>query len=193
MSSHTSRRLRLLAAALRSTEEPLLAAAPAAAIESGVVTDPEDEGTPLTQEQIEQFLEEGYCALPGLLPPDINQRLCDDMDRRVADANGARGGSTLQGRHIVSYKELANLCSLPMVVEKLKQLFKAYGNGETQMAMHHIHANRQLPGVGSSNWHRALWYRQRLPFYPGRCALKSSSVSSAQRITSSCRRQTVTN
>ena len=142
---YTRRRLRSLATALQQT----------AAIES-VVTDPEDDGTPLTQEQIEQFIKEGYCVLPGLLPPDLNQRLRDDMDRRAADASCARGGATLQGKHVVSYKELANLCSLPMVIEKLKQLFKAYGNGETQMAMHHIHANRQLPGVGSSNWHRAL-------------------------------------
>ena len=30
----------------------------------------------------------------------------------------------------------------------------AYGNGETVVSMHHIHANRQLPGTGSSNWHQ---------------------------------------
>ena len=175
---HTSRRLRLLAAALRPADQPLLAA-PVAAMES--VTDPDDEGTPLTQALIEQFLAEGYCALPGLLPPDLNKRLCDDMDRRAADANGAQGGSTLQGRHIVSYKELANLCSLPMVVEKLKQLFKAYGNGETQMAMHHIHANRQLPGVGSSNWHRArvLQASPSLPWYA--CTELNLRVPSARR------------
>ena len=152
---YTTRRLHQLATALRP-QEPLcqvsLSAAPSAALQSFT---PEGDGTPLTQKQIEQFLEEGYCALPGLIPPELNNRLRAEMDRREADANGARGGSTLQGRHVVSYKELGMLCSLPTVVEKLKQLFKAYGNGETEMAMHHIHANRQLPGVGSSNWHRA--------------------------------------
>ena len=155
---YTTRRLRQLATALRP-QEPLLchqlslSPAPSAALQS--FTDPEGNGTPLTQEQIEQFLEEGYCALPGLIPPELNNRLRAEMDRRASDANGARGGSTLRGRHVVNYKELGMLCSLPMVVEKLKQLFKAYGNGETEMAMHHIHANRQLPGVASSNWHRA--------------------------------------
>ena len=168
----TPRRLRQLNAALRSRpdQQPLhqlALTAPAAAMDS-VPDVADDDGTPLTQDQIDQFLEEGYCALPGLLPADLNQRLRDEMDRRAADANGANGGATLGGRHVVSYNELGLLCSLPMVIEKLKQLFKAYGNGETQMAMHHIHANRQLPGVGSSNWHRASrFHRVPLPMNSG--------------------------
>ena len=106
------------------------------------------EPLPLTNAQVETFLEEGYCLLPGIIDDDLNARICAEHDREAAD----RGGDAK--RQIVSYPELGKLCSLPMIMEKVKQLMGAYGNGETECAMHHIHANRQLPGTGSANWHQ---------------------------------------
>ena len=83
------------------------------------------------------------------MPPRRLLRLIRaEHDREAAD----RGGDAK--RQIVSYPELGKLCSLPMIMEKVKQLMGAYGNGETECAMHHVHANRQLPGTGSSNWHQ---------------------------------------
>jgi hypothetical protein len=113
---------------------------------------PEDESDPplpLTEAQVATFLEEGHCVLPGIIPQSLSDRICAEHDREAA-ARASPGPNS----QIVSFEELGKLCSLPMVVEKVKQLMGAYGNGETACAMHHIHANRQLPGTGSSNWHQ---------------------------------------
>ena len=110
-----------------------------------LVTDP---AAPLTKEQIDHFMLEGYVALPGLIPVSFNTALKADVDALMADR------ASNSARLIASYGTLGELCSYPPVVDKVRQLMKEYGNGETECGMHHIHANRQAPGTGSSNWHQ---------------------------------------
>ena len=117
-------------------------------LDSLTVDDPE---RPLSAEQIEHFMMEGYVALPGIIPDDFNAQLKADTDALMAD----RASKDAQGRLIASYGTLGELCSWPPVVDKVMQLMANYGNGETQCGMHHIHANRQSAGTGSSNWHQA--------------------------------------
>ena len=117
-------------------------------LDSLTVDDPE---RPLSAEQIEHFMMEGYVALPGIIPDDFNAQLKADTDALMAD----RASKDAQGRLIASYNTLGELCSWPPVVDKVMQLMANYGNGETQCGMHHIHANRQSAGTGSSNWHQA--------------------------------------
>ena len=80
------------------------------------------DGTPLDKKQIDQFIEEGYCLLPGIIPPELNQRLRADLDDLAADGGRDDGGK--RGK-VVEYNELGLLCSLPCIVEKVKQLMAA--------------------------------------------------------------------
>ena len=138
-------------------EKPV-AMSPAAAQTASVASEkpmaamPEVEGAVprrLTEAEVGTFLVDGYCLLPGIIPDSLNERICAEHDLESAGRV-----ATDPRPQIVSYDELGKLCSLPMVVDKVKQLMGSYGNGESDCAMHHIHANRQLPGTGSSNWHQ---------------------------------------
>ena len=115
-------------------------------VRCSVVQDPD---APLTPEQIDHFLVNGYVALPGLFPEDFNDAMKRDVDRLVDD-RAAKQAAPL----IASYGTLGELCSYPPIVDKVCQLMAAYGNGETACGMHHIHANRQDAGTGPSNWHQ---------------------------------------
>ena len=52
------------------------------AVRCSVVQDPD---APLTPEQIDHFLVNGYVALPGLLAEDFNDAMKRDVDRLVDD------------------------------------------------------------------------------------------------------------
>jgi hypothetical protein len=129
----------LASASAAGTPSAITAVAPA------TVTDPD---APLTREEIDHFLLEGYVALPGLIPDDLNKALKADVDVLMRDRAEKRADL------IVSYGTLGELCAYPPVVDKVQQLMAAYGNGKTQCGMHHIHANKQEPGTGSSDWHQ---------------------------------------
>ena len=128
--------------------QPAAAAATVVDLDSLVVT---DALAPLSAEQIDHFLLNGYVALPGVIPSDYNADLVASVDELVeARADKGRGKAGL----VASYGSLGGLCSWPGIVDKVQQLMSVYGNGETQCGMHHIHANRQEAGTGSSNWHQ---------------------------------------
>lgn len=111
------------------------------------------EESPLTDEEIATFMEEGYVALPGILPDELQRRLRGDVDRMEADRLLSRDGGP-KVPYIVEYEELGKLCSYPPVVDKVEQLMRAYGNGADGSAMHHIHASRHDEGQPSVGWHQ---------------------------------------
>ena len=112
------------------------------------ITDPE---TPLSNAAIDSFMEEGYVALPGIIPDEHRLRLNADVDRLEADRGNPDAPS-----FIVEYEELGKLCSWPPIVDKVAQLMRAYptGEGRDQFAMHHIHASRHDEGQPSVGWHQ---------------------------------------
>ena len=118
----------------------------------------EDEGAPLTEEMIAQFMVEGYVVLPGILRDHHVKNLCADVDQLVVDRTGLHGNPQSvggdAGRHVVSYEHLGKLCSHPPLVEKVKQLMACYGNGRADCAMHHIHASKHEAGETGAGWHQ---------------------------------------
>jgi hypothetical protein len=84
----------------------------------------------------------------------LEEELKRDLDEMVEARRAHQADSAVPVPHVVEFGTLGELVVHPPIVDKVKQLMGAYGNGETACAMHHIHANRQLPGTGSSNWHQ---------------------------------------
>ena len=134
----------------------------AAAVSDDVEADPDatlvtDHEAPLTQEQIDHFMTDGYVALPGLIPDEYNAELIAGVDA-LMESRAEHGGSTSGNWDhglIPSFGALGDLCSWPPIVEKVKQLCAQYGNGATEVGMHHIHARWQVAGERSSPWHQA--------------------------------------
>ena len=149
---------RRLAALARQLPAPAARPAPVSDEETDldtiVVTDHE---APLTQEQIDYFMTEGYVALPGMIPDEFNAELIAGVDA-LMESRAEHGGSTSGNWDhglIPSFGALGDLCSWPPIVEKVKQLCAQYGNGATEVGMHHIHARWQVAGERSSPWHQA--------------------------------------
>ena len=88
-------------------------------------------------------------ALPGILSEAEQALLRVDVDLMVADREAKDPRP-----HIVAYEQLGRLCAHPAIMERVRQLMAAYGNGETAFAMHHIHADRQDQGRGGVYWHQ---------------------------------------
>jgi hypothetical protein len=156
MLAHTARCLRTTTAPARSSPVESELTATQQLAEHG-------DGVPLTDVQVDRFGDEGVIALPGILPTELNHALRADVDAMAGSGlvykpqQDSWGGVAPGGgrRHkVVAYEHLGGLCSLPCIIEKVKQLMAAYGNAETACAMHHIHGNRQAPGTESQNWHQ---------------------------------------
>lgn len=108
----------------------------------------------LTQDQLDQFAELGYLDLPGLFPESELIHLRADVDRMRTQRAVKDPGSHPRGwPYIVSFEHLGKLCSHPAVVERVKQLMRAHGNGSDEIAMHHIHAGRSDEGARGVGWH----------------------------------------
>ena len=141
-----------VSARLRVVQRALHDASSAATVEEAApapaITDP---AAPLSDDEIAGFMEEGYVALPGIIPDEHRLRLNADVDRLEADRGNKEGPS-----FIVEYEELGKLCSWPPIVDKVAQLMRAYptGEGRDQFAMHHIHASRHDEGQPSVGWHQ---------------------------------------
>ena len=98
---------------------------------------------PVSSEKIEFFQREGYLVFPGLIGPELNVRLIDEMDEMMQHrANGDH-------RMIVSYREMGMLTSHPPVMDIVTKLM----SGE-QFAMHHIHSTRHDAGTEGAGWHQ---------------------------------------
>ena len=137
-----------VSARLRVVQRALAAATVEEAAPATAITDPE---APLSDAAIDSFMEEGYVALPGIIPDEHRLRLNADVDRLEADRGNPDAPS-----FIVEYEELGKLCSWPPIVDKVAQLMRAYptGEGRDQFAMHHIHASRHDEGQPSVGWHQ---------------------------------------
>ena len=99
-------------------------------------------------------------ALPAILTQEEQDDLRADVDRMEADRKLHQDQKT-PAPFIVEYDKLGKLCSHPAIVDRVKELMKAYvtpdgspGNAETNIAMHHIHASRQDEGTGGVHWHQ---------------------------------------
>ena len=114
----------------------------------------------LSKVDVDGFNDNGYLALPAILTQEEQDDLRADVDRMEADRKLHRDQKT-PAPFIVEYDKLGKLCSHPAIVDRVKELMKAYvtpdgspGNGETNIAMHHIHASRQDEGTGGVHWHQ---------------------------------------
>ena len=108
----------------------------------------------LTHDQLDQFAALGYLDLPGLFPESELVHLRADVDRmQTQRAVKDRGLHPRGWPYIVSFEHLGKLCSHPAVVERVKQLMRAHGNGSDEIAMHHIHAGRSDKGARGVGWH----------------------------------------
>lgn len=97
----------------------------------------------LTQDDIDQFNEEGYLVFEGLFDDDHNQRIKDDVDQLMED----RQNPDIK-KPIMAYQELGLLTSEPAIVDRVSDLM----DGE-KFIHHHIHARWQLPGERGAPWH----------------------------------------
>jgi hypothetical protein len=111
--------------------------------------------------QVERFAELGYVVLPGFLPDDLVARLQPEVDRWVD--GGLRSGSIAacldpEGHRATPALELempahGELIAHPPLMEVLARLMgRAF-------AFHHLHSDRQAPGLAGKDWHHD--YEQR--------------------------------
>ncbi|HEX6469494.1 MAG TPA: phytanoyl-CoA dioxygenase family protein [Streptosporangiaceae bacterium] len=111
--------------------------------------------------QVERFAELGYVVLPGFLPDDLVSRLEPEVDRWVDDGLRARSIAACldpDGSRATPALELempahGELIAYPPLMEVLATLMGS------EFAFHHLHSDRQAPGLAGKDWHHD--YEQR--------------------------------
>jgi hypothetical protein len=103
-----------------------------------------DPQSALTDAQLSHFLIEGFCCLPGIVPTALCKLLKVDVDIIENDRSEGRAMNN------VGYEHVGKLCSYPPVVSKVRQLAERWGNGRSDVAMHHVNASRHGPGIYSA-------------------------------------------
>ncbi len=109
----------------------------------------------LDTEHRRQFLESGYLVLPGLLPEALRERLAPEVDRWVDEGLRARsiaacadplrhGPPPLLELELPAHGEL--LTHPPL----LRTLTRLLG---PDFVFHHLHSDRQDPGIPGKAWH----------------------------------------
>ena len=133
-------RLSRLASHCRQPPEP----APTA----GAAADDDDAAAagPLDASEVAEFLDTGVLVFPGLLDPAHCALLQAAVDDVVRDREQGRA------RYIVEYEALGGLCAHAPVVERVKQLMRAYGDGDDGCGMHHMHVSRHEAGAVGAKW-----------------------------------------
>ncbi|MFD4397431.1 phytanoyl-CoA dioxygenase family protein [Kitasatospora sp. NPDC058478] len=109
----------------------------------------------LDTEQHRQFLESGYLVLPGLVPEPLGARLAPEVDRWVDEGLRARSiaACTDPARHgppPVLELELpahGELLTHPTLLRTLSGLMGP------SFVFHHLHSDRQAPGIPGKAWH----------------------------------------
>ncbi|CAM5600659.1 hypothetical protein KAURM247S_02071 [Kitasatospora aureofaciens] len=109
----------------------------------------------LDTEHRRQFLESGYLVLPGLLPEALRERLVPEVDRWVDEGLRARSiaACTDPDRH--GPPPLLEL-ELPAHGELLAHpplLLALTGLIGPSFVFHHLHSDRQSPGIPGKPWH----------------------------------------
>lgn len=97
----------------------------------------------LTQDDTDQFNEEGYLVFEGLFDDDHNQRIKNDVDQLMEDRQDPDKDPV-----IIRYPELGLLTSEPSIVDRVSDLMCG-----DLFVHHHIHARWQLPGEEGRPWH----------------------------------------
>ena len=95
--------------------------------------------------------------LPGVLGEgagSLNEQLKRDLDDLIEARRAHQRDSSARVPHVVEFGTLGELVVHPPIVDKVKQLMRAYGNGRDDCALHHIHAARHDQGTGPSHWHQ---------------------------------------
>ena len=133
-------RLSRLASHCRQPPEP---AAPTA----GAADDAAAAPGPLDASEVAEFLDTGVLVFPGLLDPAHCALLQAAVDDVARDREQARAS-----RYIVEYEALGGLCAHAPVVERVKQLMRAYGDGDDGCGMHHMHVSRHEAGAVGAKW-----------------------------------------
>lgn len=99
-------------------------------------------GSILTDEQKQQFREQGYVVFPRFFSDEETQTLKDDIDA----LEEARGSGSRPGAY--EFPELGRLLTHPKVMDMAEDVL---GPG---FAFHHLHAVRQGAGAPESRWHQ---------------------------------------
>ena len=95
--------------------------------------------------------------LPGILGDgagSLNEQLKRDLDDLIEARRAHQRDNSVRVPHVVEFGSLGELVVHPPIVDKVKQLMRAYGNGRDDCALHHIHAARHDQGTGPSHWHQ---------------------------------------
>ncbi|MGC9669673.1 phytanoyl-CoA dioxygenase family protein [Planosporangium sp. 12N6] len=114
----------------------------------------------LTEAQLAEFDELGYLVLPGFLPRDLADRLRPEVDRWVDEGLRARsidccvdpdkhGLPPLMELEMPAHGELI---AHPPLMNILTQLLGP------AFAFHHLHTDRQAPGLPGKAWHHDYEY-----------------------------------
>ncbi|MDG4774271.1 phytanoyl-CoA dioxygenase family protein [Solwaraspora sp. WMMD792] len=114
----------------------------------------------ITDAQLNQFDDQGYLILPGFLPVDLANRLRQEVDRWVDDGLRARsidscvdpdkhGTPPLMELEMPTHGEL--IAYPPLMNLLIRLLGPAF-------AFHHLHSDRQAPGLPGKAWHHDYEY-----------------------------------
>ncbi|MFF1903645.1 phytanoyl-CoA dioxygenase family protein [Kitasatospora sp. NPDC058218] len=103
----------------------------------------------------EQFADSGYLVLPGLLPASFRNRLVSEVDRWVDDGLRARSiascvdPDTYDAPPVLELELPGHgeLLTHPVLMRLLSELMGA------PFVFHHLHSDRQSPGVTGKPWH----------------------------------------
>ncbi|MEU9078779.1 phytanoyl-CoA dioxygenase family protein [Kitasatospora sp. NPDC004745] len=116
---------------------------------------PLDATAPLSPEQLDRFAEQGYLILPSFLPADLVDRLRPEVDRWVDEGLRARSIAcclqpAVHGDPPVLELELpahGELIGHPPLLAVLDRLLGP------SFVFHHLHSDRQAPGLAGKQWH----------------------------------------
>lgn len=97
----------------------------------------------LTQDEIDQFNEEGYLVFEALFDDDHNRRIKNNVAKLIEDRKHS------DEEHIIMrYPELGLLTSEPSIVDRVVDLM-----GGDKFVHHHIHATWHVAGDKGVPWH----------------------------------------
>lgn len=115
----------------------------------------------LASNQLRQFKEDGWLALPGVLGDALAASVRADIDEVMLTYDTTDGSVPLappgeRSYRAVAIAERATLGALPVfapVVQRVAELMAARSGGRPTFSFHHQHASRFEAGAAASAWH----------------------------------------